>query len=114
MILDGVSNPLLGDYGWFCGNSGYDVQPVAQKLPNGFGLYDMHGNLWEWTADWYNYSYSIASVDPWNASVSSTRVIRGGGSGNHHNTLRASYRSWDIPSNNNYAYYGFRLVLRAP
>ena len=48
-IVDGVSNPLLGDYAWYCGNYGSDsAKPVAQKLPNGFGLYDMHGNLFEW------------------------------------------------------------------
>ena len=73
----------------------------------------MHGNLWEWTADWYNYSYSIASVDPWNASVSSSRVMRGGGYSNDPYGLRASARGNSSPSALNSS-RGFRLLLRAP
>ena len=59
-IQDGVTNPLLSDYAWFCGNSNNSSQPVGQKLPNGFGLYDVHGNLYEWTADWLGWEYRTA------------------------------------------------------
>ncbi|MEC7986151.1 MAG: SUMF1/EgtB/PvdO family nonheme iron enzyme [Myxococcota bacterium] len=50
-IQDGSVNPLLSDEAWFCGNSNGRFNPVGMKKSNGFGLCDMHGNLWEWTAE---------------------------------------------------------------
>jgi formylglycine-generating enzyme required for sulfatase activity len=114
-IVDGVSNPLLRDYAWYGGNNYnqygvYGSKEVGQKLPNGFGLYDMHGNLWEWTADWWSCSFPQTSTDPYCGSAGSYRVERGGGWSGSPSGLRASYRYNNYPTGR-YYYIGFRLGL---
>ena len=68
----------LGDYAWYDKNSGSKTHPVGQKKPNSWGLYDLHGNVWEWVQDWYGDYSSGSSTDPSGASSGSYRVIRGG------------------------------------
>ena len=108
-IQDGVSNPPLSDYAWFCGNSGSSSHEVGLKLPNGFGLYDMHGNLYEWTGDWYCSSYPQSTTDP-RCGTGSTRVARGGRWGNYPYLMRASIRYYHAPTGRN-NYVGFRIGL---
>jgi formylglycine-generating enzyme required for sulfatase activity len=113
-IQDGVTNPALSDYAWFCGNR-YDsdyydgTKPVGLKLPNGFGLYDMHGNVFEWTTDWYGCSFPT-STDPYCSTVSSLRVVRGGNWINDPRSARASDRVPNSPTNAGKG-IGFRLGL---
>jgi formylglycine-generating enzyme required for sulfatase activity/serine/threonine protein kinase len=88
--------------------------PVGRYLPNAFGLYDMHGNVWEWCADWYdpNY-YSIApTADPFNASPAALRVRRGGCWDNDHRFFRSALRNASDPNEGGTA-LGFRVVLVA-
>jgi formylglycine-generating enzyme required for sulfatase activity len=67
------------DHGWFKANTGFGTHPVAQKLPNAFGLYDMHGNVWEACSDKYAESYAnMATIDPKGPAESDFRVLRGG------------------------------------
>ena len=71
----------LGQYAWYKGNSNNETHPIGQKLPNVWGLYDIHGNVCEWVKDWYGESYYLNSpgTDPEGPGSGSYRVIRGGG-----------------------------------
>jgi len=76
----GDSDSGLDAYAWYSGNSGSQTHAVRQKRPNAWGLYDMHGNVWEWCEDWYHDSYTGASRDgsAWITPVGAYRVLRGG------------------------------------
>ncbi len=106
----GDDESKLKDYAWF----GEDWQkgsthPVGEKLPNDWGLHDMHGNVWEWCEDWYG-SYSPESTtDPSGPSTGSNRVIRGGGWVNNAVNCRSAFRLYDTPVHRG-GNLGFRLV----
>ncbi|MCL2808715.1 MAG: formylglycine-generating enzyme family protein [Treponema sp.] len=82
---------------------------VGSFPPNQWGLFDMHGNVWEWCWDWYgDYSF-VNTTDPMGASSGSDRVLRGGSWLLSAADLRSAGRDYDTPSNRNNI-YGFRLV----
>ena len=85
---------------------------VGSYAPNVFGLYDMHGNVWEWCWDWYNASYNNAggNVDPLGASSGTYRVIRGGGWNFVGRNLRSADRNGSYNPGHRYDFIGFRLL----
>lgn len=105
----------LGGYAWYEENSSSKTNPVGQKKPNGLGLYDMSGNVFEWVQDWYDREYYKNSpVDnPAGPSGGRHRVIRGGSWVNDMEKLRVHARDWNWPANADahLHFTGFRLAL---
>jgi formylglycine-generating enzyme required for sulfatase activity len=101
----------LTNYAWYVDNSGAMTQPVGQKLPNPWGLYDMHGNLYEWCQDWYDAYPGGSVVDPQGpAGGASYRVGRGGFWGDSAWTCRSALRANFYPGDTGKV-FGFRVVL---
>ena len=102
---------LLPVYGWFIRNSSQRTHTVGLLEPNAWGLYDMHGNVWEWCSDWHEEYPKGAVSDPSGPREGSGRVSRGGGWGLVAAFCRSTSRNWYDPSFRDNRDNGFRVAL---
>ncbi|MBK9316479.1 MAG: SUMF1/EgtB/PvdO family nonheme iron enzyme [Acidobacteria bacterium] len=110
----GNDTNLLGEFAWYNENSDGRTHPVGHKKPNAWGLYDMHGNVWEWCEDFYHENYEGAPIDgsAWVTNGDSKyRLLRGGSWYVNLGDARAAYRNSNYP-NLHHGDGGFRIVCR--
>ncbi|MDR1921073.1 MAG: formylglycine-generating enzyme family protein [Candidatus Adiutrix sp.] len=100
----------LGRYAWYWDNSGMTTHPVGGKEPNGWGLYDMHGTVWEWVQDWYGDYAGSSATDPQWPSSGSYRVNRGGSWLSYARYCRSASRDSRSPDSRGLI-LGFRLAF---
>lgn len=96
---------------WYGDNSGNRTHRVGTKQPNGLGIYDMSGNVWEWVSDWYgeNYYGQGINIDPAGPARGESRVFRGGSWNDAADSARAAFRGNRSPGTSDYI-IGVRLV----
>jgi len=105
-------DPVLNQIGWYCGNTSGWTHPVGHKSPNTWGLYDMHGNLWECCNDWYTYLYYTISpsTDPVGPPTGDYHVVRGGAWNYDAQVCRSAFRNAGFPPG---GHLGFRPARSA-
>ncbi|MBF0564219.1 MAG: SUMF1/EgtB/PvdO family nonheme iron enzyme [Nitrospirae bacterium] len=98
---------------WYDKNSDKQTHPVGQKKPNGLGIYDMNGNVWEWVQDWYGEKYYGESPkdNPKGPSSGQKRVLRGGSWFHTSQIVRVSCRNWGKPAFRSNKEYGLRVAF---
>lgn len=100
----------VDDVAWYRDNAGGTIHPVAQKLPNELGLYDMSGNAAEWCLDWYVRYDSAPQINPIGPESGQTNVYRGGSWTSPSTVCRVSARD-DLDPHSKADYLGFRMVM---
>jgi formylglycine-generating enzyme required for sulfatase activity len=104
-----------GQYAWFQDNAGQETHPVGQLQPNRFGLYDMHGNVYEWVQDCWHDDYRGAPTNGsfWQEIAPCDRVDRGGSWYDDPSYIRSAYRNYGSPGSRD-DNLGFRLARTLP
>ena len=106
----GINLSGLSSYGWYNDNSGDELHNVATKLPNPWGLYDMHGNVWEMCQDWFGPYESGYFLDPRGLTSRDKKVIRGGSAINDSDSFNSIWRQ-GVSQDEGYSNLGFRIAL---
>jgi eukaryotic-like serine/threonine-protein kinase len=105
---------MLDQYAWNLKNADHAFHPVGQKRPNAFGLFDMHGNAWEWCSDEFGLYDAAMAVDPKGPPHKEVRALRGGSFDWDKVERTRSASRHKYPSYMSYYNYGFRVCSPAP
>jgi formylglycine-generating enzyme required for sulfatase activity len=101
----------LANYAWYADNSGQTTHPVGLLLPNPWGLYDMHGNVWEWCQDRWALPQGGTALDPQGPATGADRVFRGGSLYGPAAGMRSAERIFSAPPTTTMVNVGLRVVL---